>query len=160
MRRFSLAFLTISFCVFVSSLLVLGCGGKKNDDDEDDTPRTKKKSSAGPAVAAPTLQKVEAKEYGTLSGKVTLDGDPSGVISELDAIMKKNLTNGTDSAYCLTGKKAGDASPHPIPPSRRPSRTTASARTRVSATSSSGSSRSKGITSTSPRTRSTRSKRK
>ena len=115
MRRFSLAFFTISLCVFVSSLLVLGCGGNK-DDDEDYAPRNpKKKRDSGPVVAA-TLKKVEAKEYGTLSGKVALDGDASGVIAELKASIKASIDANTDGSYCLTGEKSGVKSPIPVDP--------------------------------------------
>jgi len=117
MRRFSLAFLMISFCVFISSLLVLGCGGKKPDDDDDDTPRRPKKTTTGPSAAAPTQQKVEAKQgYGTISGRVTIEGDASSIISDLDANLKTAISANTDSSYCLTGKKGGESSPFPIQP--------------------------------------------
>ena len=117
MRRFSLAFFAISLCAFLSSLLVLGCGGKKDDDSDDDAPRSKKKPrDTGPVVAAPTLKKVEAKEYGTLTGKVALDGDPSGAIAELKASIKSSIDANTDASFCLTGEKSGVKSPIPVDP--------------------------------------------
>ena len=112
MRRFSLAFLTISSCVFVSSLLLLGCGGKK--DDDDDAPRTPKTKRGAGAVVGPTLKKkVEAKEYGTLNGKVEFLGDPATVAGDPKAVLTTISAN-TDRDFCLTGKKAGEVSPIPI----------------------------------------------
>jgi hypothetical protein len=115
MRRFSLAFLTISTCAFLSSLLVLGCGSKK-DDDDDDGPRPTKKKRETSTVAAATLKKVEAKEFGTLSGKVTLEGDAASIIASLNADMKASIGGNTDSSFCLTGKKGDETSPYPIEP--------------------------------------------
>ena len=114
MRRFSLAFLMISFCVFVSSLLVLGCGGKK--DDDDDAPRTpKKKRESGPVVAGPSLKKVDGKYEGTLSGKVEFTGDAAAVVAEANA--SATIAGKTDADFCLTGKKKdGETSPFPVEP--------------------------------------------
>ena len=111
MRRFSLAFLTISFCVFVSSLLLLGCGGKKDDDDDVGPRPSKTKRETGP-LAGSTLKKVEAKEYGTISGKIEFVGDAAAVIAAANA--SSTIAGKTDADFCLTGKKGTESSPIPI----------------------------------------------
>ncbi len=113
MRRFSLAFLTISFCVFVSSLLLLGCGGKK-DEEEDVGPRRSNKKRETGLLAGPTLKKVEAKEYGTISGKIEFLGDAAAVIAEADAV--STITGKKDADFCLTGKEGTESSPFPVHP--------------------------------------------
>ena len=103
MRRFSLAFFSISFCVFLSSLLVLGCGSEEGTTLTTTTPRAaveEETRDRPPSSPRPDPQEGRggAKEYGTLSGKVTLDGDASAAIAELTASLKSAIDGNTDAA--------------------------------------------------------------
>jgi len=107
MRRFSLAFMATTLGAVVFASLVIGCGGKKDDDDDGPAP-PKKKRGGGTAAAAETLKPVQGKYEGTITGKVTFEGDPASV-EELTAALQKEISaKPDDHSYCMKGRLPSD----------------------------------------------------
>src|SRR5262249_7818546 len=96
MRRVRLFLLPAGALAVALAVTASGCGTKKDEDEDAGPVRITK------ATASKELTELAGKGKGTLSGRVTLDGQPPDVTKPTDDLHAQMEAQG-DKAICKTG---------------------------------------------------------